>query len=572
VLRGWLALLLLALAGCRSTKWNAPCFAKAHRPHACRTLLQTSGTIVPQELLAAEREYAAATEMERRGYAKCVDGYFQAAVMSWRCLQARCQTGADDIAANRARSLYHSSLAKLLETGQRFCRLDPQQQLEVFTPVGRRVVPVAFHGFVRPPEDFNQLCVVGQYQTNELTRTFSNCGLGVPLVVVRLRHKEERFHPNRQVFAATAVLTRETSAGDSPGVPLAGTSEYRLAFYDPLRVSHVECGGRRLPLAADISAPFVAILAGSERTWWQDFVQSRPPEGNGKLFMVEPYQPGKIPVVFIHGLLSDPVTWVNLANEIQAHPQLRERYQLWAFKYWTGAAFLAPAAVLRRELAAAVELHDPMKEDPALRRMVLVGHSMGGLIAKLQVTYSHATLWDAIASRPFETIAATDRQRRDLAASFFFEPSANVERIVLIGTPHQGATLAQRSLGRLGASLVQEGSEEAEYAQFIANNPGLIVPEYEDRLPTSIDLLEPDSTLLIAMQHLCIRSGVCLHSIIGTGGCVLHEPSDGVVTVVSARHPCAASEACVDERHERLPGNAQTAEEVIRILQFHLRS
>lgn len=564
--------LFVALAGCRATKWNAPTLAMALDPEACGTVKQAEGSPLPAVMLDAERAYLAAAEAEDSRQARCVDCYFQAAVASWTCLHAEGAISAEASAASRAWSLYHSSLAKLLDTGQRFGRLDPQRHLEVFTPAGRLVVPVSFHGFTRPPEDFNQLRLVGPYQTTELTHTFAQHGLGVPLVVARLRAAEERFHNRQQVFAATAVLTHELAVDDFASPP-ACEPRFRLAFHDPLRVNCMEIDGRPIPLAADISAPFAAILATGQRSWWQDFLQRRPPEGNGKLIMVGPYQPGKIPVVFIHGLLSDPITWVNLANEIQANPELRERYQLWAFKYATGAAFLAPAAVLRRELAAAVQWHDPANADPALRRMVLVGHSMGGLIAKLQVTHSDTALWDAIASRPFETVAATEYQSRELATAFFFEPSNCVERVVFIGTPHQGASTARRAIGRFGASLVRSGGREADqYADFVANNPCLIVPEYVDRLPTSIDLLEPDSPLLLALQQLRIRPDVCLHSIIGTGGCCLHAPSDGVVNVTSARHPCVESEAYVDERHESLPSNAETAKELIRILQLHLQS
>src|SRR6185437_8867600 len=107
-----------------------------------------------------------------------------------------------------------------------------------------------------------------------------------------------------------------------------------------------------------------------------------------QLVMLAPYQPGKIPVVFVHGLLSDPTTWITLGNSLNSQPWFRERYQVWAFRYPSGVPFLISAATLRRELNAAIAASPGAAEDPAVSQMVLIGHSMGGLISKLQVTDS----------------------------------------------------------------------------------------------------------------------------------------------------------------------------------------
>ena len=139
--------------------------------------------------------------------------------------------------------------------------------------------------------------------------------------------------------------------------------------------------------------------------------------------MFEPYQPGKIPLVFVHGLLSDPFTWANLANEIRARPDVLQRYQLWAYEYATGEPFLKSAAVLRRQLHEVQLQMDPSGSDAALSGVVLIGHSMGGLVSKLQVTYSGNQLWESVSCLPFESIVTTPATRMDLAESFFFDPS-----------------------------------------------------------------------------------------------------------------------------------------------------
>jgi len=243
---------------------------------------------------------------------------------------------------------------------------------------------------------------------------------------------------------------------------------------------------------------------------------------------------------------------------------------VWAFQYPTGRAFLTSAADLRRELTTLVACVAPDGSDPALGQMVLVGHSMGGLLGKLQVTSSEDRLWRSIANRSLGHIHVSEDARRRLAEAFFFDPVPQVRRIIYIGTPHDGSGLANRWFGRLGSRLVRTPQNE-EFERLLENNPGVFNPFVGTRIPTSVDLLEPDNPILGAMADLPIAPGVQMHSIIGTGGCaVLREPSDGVVPVASAKTSGVSSELLIDARHESLHHDEQTIAEVVRILRRHL--
>ncbi len=248
----------------------------------------------------------------------------------------------------------------------------------------------------------------------------------------------------------------------------------------------------------------------------------------------------------------------------------RDILQLWAYEYPTGEAFLRSAAMLREQLHDARQQLDPAWQDPALDQMVLIGHSMGGLISKLQVTYSGAALWDSIAQRPLETICTDAITRYELARMFFFAPHPQVKRVVFMGTPHRGSVWARRLVGRLASALVTEPAvQEARHRQLIADNPGVFSPELRRRIPTSLDLLETDSLLLQAMDTLPVSSGVFVHSIIGTGCRLLGSgPADGVVSVDSARH-AGHSEKFVDARHQELHRHPAAVAEIVRILREH---
>src|SRR5262249_19496829 len=150
----------------------------------------------------------------------------------------------------------------------------------------------------------------------------------------------------------------------------------------------------------------------------------------------------------------DALTWSEMANELLATKDFAENFQIWTFEYPTGQPFVTSAARLRQYLAMAGHHLDPLGNDRQLSNMVLVGHSMGGLIAKMQVAHSGSQLWAAIANRPLEEVNARLETKELLHAAFFFEPSPHVSRVVFIGTPHRGSVFARRPIGRIGSLLV----------------------------------------------------------------------------------------------------------------------
>jgi pimeloyl-ACP methyl ester carboxylesterase len=385
-------------------------------------------------------------------------------------------------------------------------------------------------------------------------------------MVVHCRKPGEPFRQAEQVFPASVLLRSTRSELSSP-------APFVLQFFDPLRVSSTAINGRQIALERDITAPIAYRQSQDSRGYIEGFLQPGASKQNVGLFMIEPYQPGKIPVVFVHGLLSDPYTWANIANELRADPELVDRYQIWGFEYATGEPFLSSAATLRRQLREVQSRLDPTGSDPALSQMVLVGHSMGGLIAKLQVTYSGIQLWNAVSSCPFEQLVTKSETRTELAQSFFFEPSPSVSRIAFIGTPHLGSPWARRPIGRIGAKLVEESTVmQAEHSQLLRDNVGVFSREFTRRVPTSIDLLKPNSPLLAAINELPFDQRVPLHTIFGSGYHMLGAgDSDSVVPVESARIADALTEKSIHAKHTKLHQQPAGISELLCLLKKHLR-
>jgi len=297
------------------------------------------------------------------------------------------------------------------------------------------------------------------------------------------------------------------------------------------------------------------------------------PEREAGLICLEPYQPAKIPVVFVHGLLSSPDTWSDMVHELRRRPDIGDRFQFWAFGYPTGVSFLRSAARLRQELSETVARLDPTGSDPSLRHIVLVGHSMGGLVSKLQVTESGPWLWSAVSDVPFDSICSDELTRERLRSALFFRPHPCVDRVVFIAVPHLGSSLAARFLGRAGALLIDRPDDERRHRQLVRDNPYAFADFVRRRLPTSVDMLQPGNPLLDTVATLPISGRVRLHSIIGTGWPMLTSgPADGVVPVSSARHPGVRSEFYVPTTHRWVHRDPDAAAEVARILREHARS
>ena len=546
----------LLLTGCQTTHWSGPALAKPMTPGP----MTLSFSEIDPSSSAAENSYATARQLEAECDPRCIDSYFEAAKASWYEMHCatHCETGDSD----RACQIYHSSVAQLVCAGTRFGRLDPLRGLKIQNSAGSRYIAVNYHEFVWQPEDFNGFVLVGTYCSDQLPTVYRESGIGVPLLVKRKRTFDEPLRKRQQMFSATAVLQPSAAAGTD--------STFSLDFYDPLRVKQIAVDEKVLALRRDLSAPFAYRLYTKGSVGFEAFRSPSSTANAAGLVALEPYQPGKIPLVFIHGLLSDPTTWITMANELRAKPEIQERYQIWAFEYHTGEPFVRSAQSLRKDLAEAIERLDPHRQDPALANMVLVGHSMGGLVAKLQVTSSGTQLWDSIANRPLDELVVSDKTRTNLAQMLFFEPQPAIGRVIFIGTPHRGSAAAQRLVGRMASALVRAPQDrKVEHEVLMANNPGVFTREVRRRIPTSIDMLEPKSCLLQAVEKLPIAPDVALHSIIGDRGNLVGEPSDGVVAVRSARHAGVLSEHTVWAKHTEIQKKPAAMDVVMEILRTH---
>ncbi|MBL8797464.1 MAG: alpha/beta fold hydrolase, partial [Planctomycetia bacterium] len=407
--------------------------------------------------------------------------------------------------------LYNAALAKCIRTAQQAGRLDPRERLHLPTPDGQGFsLTVQHHGFAWGPEEFGPLLLASDYDAVGLANRHGQYGLGVPLIGTRAaaaNAARDGFFPNAVSFPVSAFFRFEGGLAE-----LHRRRAGALELYNPLQTAAIQVAGRRVPLESDLSTPLAYFLANTDlqRADFLGFLRPDKVAAKAGIYMLEPYQRGKIPVLMVHGLLSSPLTWAPMFNDLRADPELRERYQFWFYLYPTGPGYLQAAADLRHDLRALRQELDPRGTDLALDHLVLVGHSMGGLVSRLLTADSGDDFFQLVSKRPLDRLAVDPSVRQELEQVFYFSREPEVGRVVFIGTPHRGSLLGPSLPGRVAAHFVELPRGLMQSAQELMKLDATVWTP-----PTSVDLLSPDSPALQLLSTRQRPPDVRFHSIIG---------------------------------------------------------
>jgi pimeloyl-ACP methyl ester carboxylesterase len=498
---------------------------------------------------------------------------------------------------------YNAGLAKCLRMAQTSGRLDPGTQLRLPGPDGQPVfVTVVPEGFAWRPENFGPILFCDDYVVSGMENQHRGYGLGVALMGTLKTSPAAPphvFYPHQMSFPATAFLRFDGRLSD-----VRSQQSGTLKLYNPLAIQTIAVASTdtnvrataeksqvatrtflSVPLETDLTTPLAYFLSNSD--WdclaYEGFLRADRLSRRTGIYMFEPYQPGKIPVLMVHGLLSSPTTWAPLFNDLRADPRLRERFQFWFYLYPTGDSYLETAADLRRSLRELRENLDATHHDDALDQMVLVGHSMGGLISRLMTVQSGDDFWKLVSAEPLKDVKASADAKAELQELFYFEPLPFVGRVVFLGTPHRGSSLSPSPPARLVERFVKLPQRLVTTLQTVAKENPLVWPAArKGDLPTSVDLLDPKAPALLLLAGRPKPAPVHYHSIIG----VLPHPdllietfapggdsklgTDGIVPYTSAHLDGVDSEITVPADHSHVHQHPHSVAEVKRILLEHL--
>ena len=378
-----------------------------------------------------------------------------------------------------------------------------------------------------------------------LATRFTRAGIGTPISIEAAPRApasaSAKFPPEGHFAAGTALLTARP-----------GCSALHVA--DPRRYARVMRDGRTAPLAADWTAPYARLLASTTLLSTGRSALLRPfrAERSG-LFLLEPYDPAKSPLVMVHGLGSSPMAWRELTNAVFGDPTLRARFQVWHYFYPTGTPYLWAGRAFRRTLSDAIDELARDERDLSRSDVVLVGHSMGGMLVKTAVSNTGGALWDLVFRVPPDALSVSDADRATLLEVFEFERLESVSRAIFVMSPHRGSDTAQSPIGRFGDWLV--GLPRAFttlFERLVRIDPDALRPAFrrlfEEGAPSSIRALRSDHPLFPTLAEIPIDPDVPFHSIIGDVG----DGSDGVVSRDSAWLDGAASTITVAAGHREL--------------------
>jgi|SRR5271166_1175836 len=401
-------------------------------------------------------------------------------------------------------------------------------------------------------------------------RAANRSGVGAPVLweLRRLKKKEARgqlllSEPDKNYYSLTAVLE-------------FNGSEARLAMKDPLASDRVSIGGRSYPLAADLAIGPAEVLAKDLPLRLGLLRMIFPGPSEPQIVRVQPYDQKKIPVLMIHGLQDTMLTWAPLLNKLRSDPLINRRYQFWVYDYPSGYPFPVCAEWLRIEL-------DWVKKNiyPDYKKIILIGHSMGGLIARLMITDSNGEIQNAYSGKP----VSIDR------GALNFRHLPEIRRVIFISTPHGGSAFASNLIGRIGKSLIRlpdiviKDTKDTliRLPSIVINSPAsvtgfvreagehpvgqlnkLLDPLKRLLLPTttSIDTLSPKDPFLKAVKHAPIADDIPYNSIIGS--------RDRYVNY-SSSHLCGAQETIVTSADHMANQNEEGMEAVHKILRDSLR-
>lgn len=401
----------------------------------------------------------------------------------------------------------------------------------------------------------------------------------IPTDTLKIGGKYFQYQVRQEGLGAPIAMTSKHQGlsirGDLSESAIYGTATAMLSFrgreaelqiIESLRTDTVRLDGKTYPLAADFSTP-LALLLARQHLEKLGLVRLLIPDryaDTARLTRLQLYDPERIPVLMVHGLDSTPATWMPMINALRADPDLRKRFQFWVFSYPSGYPYPYSASLLRKQLDAI------NVKFPDHKPIVLLGHSMGGMVDRLMLTDSGDSIWKNFFGRPPAETHMPGLYRKKLEEALIFEHRKEVSRTIFISTPHRGSDIAVSSFGRMFSRLVRAPKFLAETRDAVISLVTLDATALNlARAPSSIDTLAPNNRFVLAVNKLPLTTTIPYHSIIGDRGKGdTPNSSDGVVAYWSSHLDGAASEKIVPSGHGAHQ-NPEAIAETRRILRLH---
>lgn len=402
-------------------------------------------------------------------------------------------------------------------------------------------------------------------------------GIGAELVAVRSRrvvhqHSADVAWSETPFPAVTMVMHFAGRTLDE----VLQASEMTITGYDPYRRVNVHLQGVDMPLAANFTSAYGLWLARSGfasqallTLVGRGEVLERP-----HVYLMQPYDPNRRIIIMLHGLASSPEAWINVANEVLGDDTLRQYYQIWQVYYPTNMPMVVNHYAIQKAIEETLAYVDPTGTAQASRDIVLIGHSMGGVLSRLMVSSDKNRMWQNVERKFGLDAQRLSRLKEKMGPYGEFRSLPGVDRAIFIATPHRGTPIAENRFARWIAGLitlpVSLVTRFRDMAQLVVD-PGSARHTSLTAPLSSIGSLSDKDPFMQLTYDLPISPDVRYHSIIGnnTPNVPLDQSDDGVVPYLSAHLPGADSEKVIASWHS-VQETPEAIVEIRRILHLHL--
>ena len=406
------------------------------------------------------------------------------------------------------------------------------------------------------------------YVPENLLSWSSRSGLGVPLIVANSDVKRS-LKDKRLSFAPVTMFIRFEQADRN-------RISARAEYYNTFKKETVKINNQELALELDYSTPIAyqasrsRLIDGIKYMVWPDSIKER-----SGMYALSDYDPDKIPLVFVHGLMSSPATWTQTINALFNIPEIRKKYQIFIFAYATGNPILYSAHLLRDALWKMKQKYNKDGKNKNFNNMIIISHSMGGLLSKTLLQNSGKVLFSTFDKKIKGADNKLGSKERDfIKAVLEFKRLPFIKRIVFISTPHRGSKIATFSIVTWSTKIITLAPRLVKVSADIGNEmlirSNLKTDTNPFRLKTGVNNLAPDDIVLEKLMTFPLQP-VPYHSIIGReSGPLVPGGSDGIVPYSSSHLDGAQSELIVRSGHS-VQGTQAGICEIRRILLLHLK-
>ena len=384
-------------------------------------------------------------------------------------------------------------------------------------------------------------------------------GLGVSLVAMRENNGKgwDKNYPPEGIFRSVTVSLKELKFNQDLQIQLT------LQGHLMQDAAELKFTSASYPLLYDAASSYLWLMQQAKLADLElpGLFNAELADNKLGVYSVTPLQKNKQPLLMIHGLNSSPLIWYELTMAVLQDEELKQRYQIWHAFYPSGPPPFYNSMRLRKKLD---ELHAMLKASGGTRQLdeiVVVGHSMGGVISKTLIQNTDYLLWDLSFTERPEQLGHAQREMDKVKDIFIFNARPYIDKVVFLDTPHGGSESSESVIAKIASWFINLPKNfTLLMSNFILKlGPDKITMPMREYLnggggPHSVQVLSPRHPLLQGLNKLEYQRPV--YSIVGSDGPLscqdeksCSQISDGVVPFFSAHQSKAVQEIIVPSNH-----------------------